>query len=310
MDPEAPLLSTARKPAAVRSRLRDLVATARPWQWTKNAVCLAALVFAGRLRDPHAVVLALLTVAAFCLASSAVYVFNDVRDRDEDRVHPRKRERPVAAGRLGVPAALVEAAVLAASSLSVVMLLAPRVRVLLGGYLSLHLAYSLGLKRLPLLDVIAIALGFVLRVQAGIEAIAAPQSAWIVLCMFFAALFLGWGKRRAELGEVPGGTARLHRRTLGAYSVGLLDVLLGLSAGTAIVCYSLYAVTVQRDEAFLLTILPVVFGIGRYLMLVMAQARSVDPDELLVGDAPLAVAIAVWAALSIAVLYGGLSLVP
>ncbi len=305
MDPEAPLLSTARQPASGRPRVRDLVVTARPWQWTKNAVCLAALVFAGRLRDRHAVLLALLTVAAFCLASSAVYVFNDVRDRDEDRVHPRKRGRPVAAGRLGVGAALVEAAVLAAGSLGVALLLPPRARVVLAAYLALHLAYSLGMKRLPILDVIAIALGFVLRVQAGIEAIAAPQSAWIVLCMFFAALFLGWGKRRAELAEVPAATARLHRPALGAYSVGLLDALLGLSAATAIVCYSLYAVTVQRSEAFLLTILPVVFGIGRYLMLVMVQARGADPDEVLVRDAPLAVAIGVWAVLSVAVLYGG-----
>ena len=308
MDPEAPLLSATPGPA--RPSLRDLVAAARPWQWTKNAVCLAALVFAGRLRDPRAIGLSLLTFVAFCLASSAVYVFNDVRDREEDRAHPRKRERPVAAGRLGAGAALAEAGVLAAGALGVALLLPPRARIVLGGYLALHLVYSLGLKRLPILDVMAIALGFVLRVQAGIEALAAPQSAWIALCMFFAALFLGWGKRRAELIDVPVGTVRPRRRALGAYSVGLLDVLLGVSAGIAIVCYSLYAVSVQPDETFLLTILPVVFGIGRYLMLVMVQARGEDPDDVLVRDGPLLAAIVVWAALSVAILYGGFSLVP
>ena len=181
---------------------------------------------------------------------------------------------------------------------------------MLGCFLALNLLYSLGLKRLAILDVMAIAFGFVLRVEAGIAAIAAPESAWIVLCMFFVALLLGCGKRRAELAELPADTGGGRRAVLGAYSLGFLDLLLAVSATTAIVCYALYAVSVQANETFLLTVLPVVFGVARYLMLVRVHARGQDPDDLLTRDPALVAAIVAWAALCVAVLYGGLRLVP
>ena len=285
-------------------RLADLVTLARPRQWTKNAVVFAAVVFAGRLGDARALGLAALTGLAFCFASSAAYAFNDVCDRADDRTHPSKCTRPVAAGRLGAGAALGVALVLAAGALA-----APA-RAVLGCFLALNLLYSLGLKRVAILDVMAIAFGFVLRVEAGIEAIAAPESAWIVLCMFFVALFLGCGKRRAELADLPAEAPGARRPVLGAYSLGFLDALLALSATTAIVCYALYAVSVQANETFLLTVLPVVFAIARYLMLVLVHARGQDPDDLVTRDPALVAAIIAWAALCVAVLYGGLRLVP
>jgi 4-hydroxybenzoate polyprenyltransferase len=288
----------------------DLVRIARPRQWTKNVVCFAALVFAGSLGDPQALRRACLAFVCFCFASSAVYVFNDVRDREEDRVHPVKRGRPVAAGRLSPRAALLWALVLAGVSLTLSAGLAVRFRWVLGGFLLVNLLYSGGLKRVAVVDVMVVATCFVLRVQSGIEAIGAPQSAWIILCMFFMALFLAVGKRRGEILHLPGGAVALHRAVLEAYSVAFLDLLLAVSATTTIVCYSLYAVTVQANETFLITILPVIFGIARYLMLVLVEARGEDPGEVLTRDLPLLAAVATWSLLCIGVLYFDLRLFP
>jgi 4-hydroxybenzoate polyprenyltransferase len=279
----------------------ELLRLARPRQWVKNAVVFAALVFAGRLRDPDAVGLAIVTFLAFCCASSAVYVLNDLRDREEDRAHPVKRRRPLAAGLVSPRAAVIEGLVLAAASFALGALLPPRALVVLAAYLLLNVGYTLRLKHVAIVDVLSIALGFVLRVQAGIEAIASPQSAWILLTMFFVALCLASGKRRSELAQLAGYEGR--RVVLGTYSLAFLDLLLGVSATTALMCYALYAVTVQRDETFIVTVLPVTFGILRYLLLVVVRERGEDPDELLTRDRPLAVAIVLWAVLSVAVLY-------
>jgi len=309
---EAPVVSdVARSGAPSRGGvLQDLIGIARPRQWTKNLVCFAALVFAGDLRNMRAVLLAILVFAAFCLASGAVYAFNDVIDREEDRAHPVKRRRPVAAGRLSASGALAEAGVLAGSGLALSFVLAPAARWLIVAFLVLNLLYSLGLKRVPIIDVMAIASGFVLRVQAGVEAITAPQSAWIVLCMFFMALFLGFAKRRTELVQLPQAGRTVRREVLGHYSVDFLNLLLVFGATTAIVCYALYAVTVQANKTFLLSILPVVFGIARYMMLVLVEGRGEDPGEALTRDAALLGAALVWAGLSVAVLYFGLNLLP
>jgi 4-hydroxybenzoate polyprenyltransferase len=245
----------------------------------------------------------------FCFASSAVYLFNDVRDRGEDRAHPVKRLRPIAAGRLAPGVALGAALGLAAAALAIAHAKAAVSGDLVAVFLGVNLLYSLGLKRVAVVDVIAIALGFVLRVQAGIDAIGAPQSAWILLCMFFIALFLATGKRRAEAGERREGVGQ-RRKVLDGYSIRVLDLMLALSATTAVVCYSLYAVTVQPREAFLVTILPVVFGIVRYAAIVLDGAAGEDPSEVLVSDGPLVAAILVWAALCVVVLYLGAAATP
>ena len=274
--------------------VQALIRLVRPRQWTKNTVCLAALIFSGKLSDAGARRHAIIVFLAFCLASSAVYIVNDIRDVDADRAHPVKRHRPLAAG-----------------SVALSLVLLPRARVELGSFLVLNLLYSMWLKTIPILDVMAIAAGFVLRVQAGVDAIGAPQSAWIVLTMFFMALFLGFTKRRGEMTNLGAETGRGHRLVLASYSIGFVDMLLGLSATTALVCYSLYAVTVQANETFLLTVLPVVFGIARYMMLVLVEdAGGEDPGEILTRDGPLVLAVLAWVVLCVAVIYFDLRLFP
>ncbi len=290
--------------------LKDIVVAARPRQWSKNLVCFAALVFADRLTVPESILRSVIGFLAFCLASSAVYVFNDIRDRNQDRAHPAKRNRPIASGRLSVRAALVETVLLAAAAAILGSLLEPRFRWVLAFYLVINFLYSMILKRLVVVDVVTIAVGFVLRVQAGIEAIAAPQSAWVLLCMFFMALFLGFGKRHGEIARLDGANAHVQRPVLLAYSIPYLDILLGLSATTALVCYSLYAVTVQSNETFLLTILPVSFGIARYLLLIIVRTEGEDPDDMLTRDVPLVVTVLAWALLCVVILYGGLHVFP
>ncbi len=290
--------------------LRDLLIVARPRQWSKNLVCFAALVFASRLTSLDSVFRATIGFLAFCLASSAVYVFNDVCDRHQDRVHPVKRNRPIASGRLGTQPALIEATLLAATSAVLAIMLVPRFRWVLAIYLLLNLLYSMVLKRLVIADVVTIAIGFVLRVQAGIEAISAPQSAWVLLCMFFMALFLGFGKRHGEITRLNGEDGRNQRPVLRAYSIPYLNILLGLSATTALVCYSLYAVTVQTSETFLLTILPVSFGIARYLLLIIVRTEGEDPEDMLTRDVPMVTTVLVWALLCVAILYFGLQVFP
>lgn len=290
--------------------LPAVVRIARPRQWAKNVVCFAALVFSGRLLDPQAQRASLLIFVCFCLAASAIYIVNDLRDREADRAHPTKRRRPLASGELGAGTAVAEALVLAAAAGLGASMLPGRARVVLAVYVISSVLYSLALKQVAVVDVMTVALGFVLRVQAGIEATRAPQSAWVVLCMFFMALFLACGKRRGEIARLAGDATRAHRTSLRAYSIRFLDMLLGVSATTALVCYSLYAVTVQTDETFVLTILPVVYGIARYAMLVLIETEGEDPSDLLTRDVPIMATGVVWAGLCVGILYAHLSLFP
>jgi 4-hydroxybenzoate polyprenyltransferase len=288
----------------------ELIVAARPRQWTKNLVCLAALIFAGELSNPISVRKALWGFLCYCLASSAIYILNDLMDLEQDRLHPAKRNRPIAAGRLGAGTALAASIVLLAAVAGVCYFFGARYRWLLAIFLTLNILYSLGLKRIAIVDVMSIAVGFVLRVQSGIEAIQAPQSEWIILCMFFMALFLGFGKRRGEITSLQGDPLRPSRPVLQEYSVQFLDIMLGLSATTAVVCYSLYAVTVQVNETFLLTILPVAYGIVRYLMLVIVRTEGEGPDEMLTRDAPLMLTVLIWAFLCVGILYFQIHLFP
>ncbi len=290
--------------------LLEFAAAARPRQWSKNLVCFAALVFADRLTDAGSVFLSAICFVSFCIASSAVYLYNDICDLDQDRIHPVKRRRPVASGRLSVRAALTGAIALALVSVAISWPLGQRFRTVLASYLVLSILYSLTLKRIVILDVVAIAIGFVLRVQSGIEAISSPQSAWVLLCMFFMALFLGFGKRHGEITALKGGAATDQRPVLNAYSIPYLNILLGMSATTALVCYSLYAVTVQQNETFLLTILPVSFGIARYLLLIIVKTGGEDPEEMLTRDVPMVLTVLVWALMCVVILYYGLHMFP
>jgi 4-hydroxybenzoate polyprenyltransferase len=250
-------------------RFRGLVRSARPWQWTKNLACLAGLIFSGRLLEGSAIVEAALAVFGFSLASSAIYLLNDLCDRPLDRTNPSKRDRPIASGLVPTSWALVGALGLLVIALGSSVALSPTCTGVLITYIALSVCYSLGLKHAVLLDVLCIALGFVLRVLYGVYAVQVKPTPWIVLCMFFLALFLGFAKRRGELRQGTNDT-RAQRPVLLKYHLNLLDLLLGMTATMAILTYALYTVTGRQGNATLIVTVPlVVYGIIRYLLLVV-----------------------------------------
>lgn len=285
----------------------------RPPQWVKNALLFAGVLFAGRAADPAAVLRALEGFVAFSLLSGAVYVFNDLRDVAADRLHPRKRLRPLAAGTLSPGAAWAGLVVVLVAAAGLALALGPRFAAVAAGYLALNLAYSLGLKHVVLVDVMAIAAGFVLRAIAGVELLVplAPDvelSPWLLVCTFFLALFLACGKRRQELLHQDGAHAGERRRVLLAYNEPFLDTLVTVSAATTLVAYAIYTIWPTTVEKFhttnlLWTIPFVTYGVFRYLWLTRVGDEGEDPSHALVADRPLLLAVLLWAATVVVVLY-------
>jgi 4-hydroxybenzoate polyprenyltransferase len=300
---------------SVSSLLRSL----RPAQWSKNLFVLAALLFASGdqlLIDPITrsdVLDTLVVFVAFCLASSAVYLLNDVVDAESDRAHPEKRLRPIPAGELGVPVALTAAAALAAGSLGLALSIGargPAVTLVLVAYMALNLGYSLGLKRVVLLDAFCIAAGFLLRVQAGGLAAGAVVSHWLFLCTLFLALFLALNKRRAEL-LLLGDDHAAHRASLREYSVGFLDQMVGVLAACTILTYTMYTVDADTalkfgtDNRLVWSVPFVAFGVGRYMVLVQSGRGGGSPARILLGgDLLFLLNTLAWTATVIAVVNG------
>jgi len=281
----------------------------RPGQWSKNLVVLAGVAFAHQFTLPEQLLRAGGAFAAFCLLSSASYVFNDLLDIERDRLHPLKRLRPLAAGLVPVAGAWAMSLALAAGGLALAWWIAPRLALVAAGYLGLQIAYTLLLKRWVLVDVMAIALGFVLRAVAGIQALEPlPElSPWLLVCTFFLALFLAVAKRRHERVTLAGG-AEHHRATLARYPPELLDQLVSVVAGATILAYALYTIspaTTQHAASgrMVLTIPFVVYGVFRYLYLVYHAGRGGAPAELLIKDLPLLVNVALWGAAILLILY-------
>jgi 4-hydroxybenzoate polyprenyltransferase len=284
-----------------------LLRASRPHQWVKNVAIFGALVFARKLADIDAVTTSLLAFAAFSLAASGNYLVNDVLDRERDRLHPRKRERPVASGELPATLALVVALALEAAGLAAAFLIRLEVGVLLAGYLALMTAYSLRLKRVVILDVMIIASGFVIRVVLGGAAIEVPISEWLVLCTIFLSLFLGFGKRRAEI-ELLEDRSTEHREALASYSCAFLDQLIVVCTSCVLATYALYTlspVTIAkfgtRDLVF--TVPFVIFGIFRYLYLLHRRGLGDSPTRALLHDRPTLLAVVLWAAVALVVIY-------
>ncbi len=273
--------------------LRLLVAAARPRQWTKNLVLVAALVFAGRLGDADSWGKAATAVAAFSLASSAAYLLTDQRDAEDDRPHPTKRERPLASGALSPRAGLALCAGLAAAAVAAAAALGPHLLLFLGSFLAGQLAYTLGLKRVVGLDVATIAALFVVRAAAGAAAVQVRISPWLLACTALLALFLAMAKRRAELVLVHA-EATPGRAVLASYSLRVLDRLLDLAAAATVLAYAAYAFT-ARDSAELATTLPfVVVALLRYRFLVRRRGAGEEPDHLLLTDVPILVSVCAW----------------
>lgn len=282
---------------ARRSPARAVVVALRPRQWTKNLLLFAGIVFAAKLDDPGRWAAAIAAFAAYCAASSAAYLVNDVRDAPSDRLHPVKRTRPVARGELDSRRALLLAAGLLAIAVVLGAALGLRSLACLAGFVLLQGAYSLALKRLELVDVLTIAGLFVLRAAAGAIAVDVRISEWLLLCTFLLALFVALGKRRAELGlDVRA------RPALSGYSVELVDQLLAIVAAATIAAYAAYALSAHDTRWLLATIPLVVHGLFRYLLLLHRRGLGEEPETLLVEDVPLLVTVAVWAAACAAIL--------
>lgn len=271
---------------------------ARPHQWSKNVFVLAALVFAaGELGSEvafaTAVVPTLFAFAAYCATSSAVYLLNDVVDVEKDRAHPKKKFRPIAARELSIPAALGGAVALVLLGLVLGWFAAPggSVIVVLLIYTTINLAYSFGLKHVVLVDAFCIAAGFLLRVEAGGRAAGVEISHWAYLCMLFLALFLALNKRRAEVMQVGVGESAT-RQSLREYSLGFLDQMVGVLAACTIVCYTMYTVDADtmakfgEDNRMVWTVPFVVFGVGRYMVIVHSGTGGDSPTRILLGGDP------------------------
>ena len=287
--------------------IRDAVVSLRPAQWTKNLFVAAALIFAKKVFDVPLLLRTLAAFAVFCLLAGAHYIVNDVLDAEADRLHPRKSRRPIAAGRVGRSEAVVLAAGLAAFSLAFADLLDPAFFAAAAAYVALQLAYSIRLKHVVILDIFVVALGFVLRVIAGGLVIAVPISPWLLLCTMLLALFLAMSKRRHELLLLAGDAAR-HRRILGEYSFLLLDQMISVVTASTVIAYCLYTVSEETVRKFgtdrLIYTTPfVLYGIFRYLYLIHQKDQGGSPEELILKDKPLLLAIVLWIAAIVAIIY-------
>jgi 4-hydroxybenzoate polyprenyltransferase len=293
--------------ASGRSIATLLFLSLRPEQWTKNLFVFAGLLFGRRLTEPDAIVSACLTFAIFCALSGAVYLFNDVSDRDADRVHPLKSMRPIASGALAPRTAVVAAGFLGAAAIQGSVFLKPALGVVAAAYLTLLLIYSTFLKHIVILDVLTIAAGFVLRAVAGAVAVDVPISHWLLVCTTLLALFLALSKRRHELTILAGGATE-HRRILIEYSPYLLDQMVGVVTSSTLVAYAIYATSTETAERFGtdrlgLTIPFVLYGIFRYLYLVHQKHGGGSPAAMLLSDRPLLICVALWALCVVLILY-------
>jgi 4-hydroxybenzoate polyprenyltransferase len=289
---------------AVGSWTATVTRAMRPAQWLKNGVVFAGLVFGGKLLQPAAVATATLTALAFCLLSSGFYLVNDVRDRDADRLHPVKRFRPVPAGELAPRTAgllgviLVVAAMLASALLSWSLLL------VFVAYAGLMTAYNLGVKEFAILDVFAIAAGFVLRAVAGAIAVDVSISPWLLVCTMLLALLIGFGKRRQELVALENASG--HRRNLSVYNQAMLDQSVAVTAAGTLIAYAVYTFdseSAQYHHRMMLTIPIVAYGVFRYLYLLYLGGQGGAPETMLLTDRPLLTSVAAWAAVSAILFY-------
>jgi 4-hydroxybenzoate polyprenyltransferase len=278
-----------------RRPARAALVALRPRQWTKNLLLFAGIVFAAKLGDGWRWLDALAAFAAYCAASSAAYLVNDVRDAPHDRVHPVKRARPIARGELSPRAAYALAAWLAVLGVGLIVPLGAVSVGFLAGFVALQAAYTLSLKHVVLIDVMAISGLFVVRAAAGAAAVHVRISPWLLLCTALLALFLALAKRRGELVLV-GAEATPGRPVLEGYSLALVDQLVAVVAACTVISYSLYTFTARDSKAMMVTIPFVVFGVFRYLLLVHRQDLGEEPEEVLLRDVPILLCMAGWAA--------------
>lgn len=293
------------------STARAILITLRPQQWIKNLFVVAPLVFSKHLFEWPYAWRTLVATLAFCALSGAVYAFNDLRDAAEDRLHPLKKRRPIAAGQLGERAAFATAGVLVLLAVTACALLSWRLAAAALAYVTVNLAYSLALKRVAWVDVLLIAAGFLLRVAGGAFAIAVPLSTWLLACTGLLASMLGFGKRAHELllagrdNRDPGST----RESLRGYHIGVLRWVMVVFAAATCVAYALYTqdehtVSFFHTRRLVWTLPFAVLGIVRFLQLALWRPRMSSPTDAILRDWPFMLNIAAWGAAVLVIIYG------
>jgi len=279
----------------------------RPRQWLKNGIVFAGIIFSRNLSDVHLLLVSVAAFALFCALSSSVYLINDIGDLERDRRHPAKRLRPLASGRLPLGTAWVAALILGAGALGLSFALRLEFGLLGLGYYVLNLAYTYWFKHVPIVDVMSIAVGFVIHAAAGAEAIAVAMSPWLLVCTIFLALFLALSKRRHELLVLEAGAGD-HRASLAHYSPYLLDQMIAVVTASTVISYALYTMSLETVQKFhthnLVYTTPfVIFGVFRYLYLVHQRAEGGAPEKIPLGDPPMLINLLLWLAAVGLVLY-------
>lgn len=311
MAQEIPITLTEPETGEIRLKkqgvLRLILTAMRPYQWVKNLFIFAPLLFGKKLTDPAAAANALLAFTVFCLLASALYIFNDWIDIEEDRAHPEKRRRPLSSGLLPVPAALTAAAILAAAAFGLSVFLGFHFFLLAALYVVMTVSYCLALKRVILLDSMTIATGFVLRIVGGAIAISVVPSHWLIVCAFLLALYLTFSKRRQEL-LMLSSEAGDHRKVLDEYSVTYLSRVNNILIGASVVCYALYTVAPETVEKFqtdnlIYGTVFVIYGMLRYMLLTENPSNGGNPTKMLLHDRPLLLTVIGWGIYNAIVIY-------
>lgn len=287
--------------------LLALLKAMRPQQWTKNLFVFAGVVFARKVVEPGPLLASLVAFALFCLLSSAVYLANDIVDAEQDRQHPAKRNRPIASGRLSASAAGVAATLMAVAGLALSFWLAVPFGIVGAIYLGLNLLYSFVLKHMVILDVLCVAIFFVLRAIAGAAAVDVVISHWLLICTILLALFIALSKRRHEL-VLLDESAASHRAILTEYTPYLLDQMIAVATASTLMAYVLYTVDARTVREFgsdhlMYTIPCVIFGIFRYLYLIHQRDQGGSPTETVLRDGPLMFNVVLWGAASGLIIY-------
>jgi 4-hydroxybenzoate polyprenyltransferase len=290
----------------VRALLIAILESMRPRQWAKNLFVFAGLIFSQKLFTSLTVV-ALAAFGIFCALSGAIYLLNDVADREQDRLHPRKRERPVASGRLSVPAAIGSAVALIVLALAASLSISWAFTAVAAAYALLLTLYSFWLKHMVIVDVLVVAIGFVLRAVGGAVAIGVEISGWLLICTILLALFLALGKRRHEYLTL-GGSAATHRPILAEYSAELIDQMIAVVTASTVTAYALYTMSPETVAKFHTQLLPatlpfVLYGIFRYLYLLYRRQLGGNPSELFLNDGPLLVNTFLWFVVVLVIIY-------
>ncbi|MGC9110653.1 MAG: decaprenyl-phosphate phosphoribosyltransferase [candidate division WOR-3 bacterium] len=287
--------------------LANIIKSMRPKQWVKNLLVFAALIFSENLLTGTRLLRSIAAFVAFCLVSGAVYIINDIVDRENDRMHPKKRLRPIASGKLPLSTAAIAAVIAVSIGIGGGFYLDRRFGLVIAAYFLLQLAYSFMLKKVVVLDVMVVAAGFAMRAIAGTYVISVQISPWLFVCAILLALFLALAKRRHELLFLEGGGIS-HRSVLGKYSETLLDQMIAVATSATVIAYCLYTIAPETVRKFgthnlILTVPFVLYGIYRYLYLVYRREEGGAPEKVLFTDLPLIIDVFLWLLSVVVILY-------